>query len=189
MAPKVDIVGKLVGVGRPVVREIRGQLAPHLIDGVNQSFGELLLMEVFGQMRRDALPEFLSDFVVNTLVAQHNKEAPGGHDEEEHAVACRSLRNPEAGEGLPGGLVNVSPEKRRHRYDYFTRGLKLRLSDGIFNAAAVDGPHQLASCHHHDPLAPPPPDIPPPPLKPPPPPPHPPPPLQPPPPKPPPPPQ
>src|SRR5881296_140171 len=82
----VDFIGKLVHVaGRS--RKVLFQMLARGVDRLHDSIGELAVLESYGELRGDFVPEAGGDFLVDAAVAKDDELPRLGGDEEQHAIS------------------------------------------------------------------------------------------------------
>jgi hypothetical protein len=60
------------------MRKVRRQLATDFSDTMNKTLGEVPFPEMPAQMTGDSVPEFLADFFMNPLIAEHHNKRREG---------------------------------------------------------------------------------------------------------------
>src|SRR5436190_16273650 len=125
LASEIDLVRELVAVAFALMWEVLGERLADRLDALQQTAGEVALLESCRDHRGDRGPEGFSHLGVDALVAEHHEGAARRHDEDEHSVARLGVAHAEAVEGLVRGALDAPPEERRQRDADLRRGAAL----------------------------------------------------------------
>src|SRR5262249_193527 len=72
-SPEIDVIRKVVVIGRRIVWEICRQLLADFFDSPDKTGGEVALAKFFGHDGHHAMPELLAHALMDTRIAQYNE--------------------------------------------------------------------------------------------------------------------
>ena len=104
---KDDIVGKFIGVSTGIIRKMRFERMADLGDDSGDAAGVVLLIEMSEDIPDLPVPEFLTYFLMDALVAEDGKLAIFQGHVDENAVAGSGVVHPEGLEDLGGAVEGV----------------------------------------------------------------------------------
>src|SRR5207249_2415938 len=85
-SPKVHIIAQFVFIRCRVVRKVGRKLFTNFLDSPHETGREIGISKSFRNDRGHAIPEFLSNALVNSAIAQNNELSTRWDDKEEHAI-------------------------------------------------------------------------------------------------------
>src|SRR6266849_9959544 len=133
----VDFVGELVDIVLGA-RKVFRQMPACFADGLDDSVGELAVLETGSQARCDVIPEPRRHLLVDAAVAEDGEPLLFGSDEQQYAVAQLRARHAQALEGALGGFANVIAPLGLDVDADFARRLFLGAADGVDDARLIE---------------------------------------------------